>query len=452
MPASTRNFGPLGTLGTDAGLEGFCPEPGTITVLRAVLVHGRERLKDLIEKSDKIPDMMVRLQPGTGGSGIEREQFHRGILRNLLKGRRILVIADLTTPVPDDLSLVVMQEIRCPDLTPDMLSAALNILHGTEVTVPSGRLPDLDELRLAAIFAAPTSEAALAAIMRFRTPPQRGQTSVTLEDVHGQTEAVEMFDRSVEDLDGWCASEVAWAEVTASVLMSGPPGTGKSLLARAVAGPAAAHFVKTGYAECQKAGHQGDMLKALHAAANQAIAWAPSVFFLDEIDSFYSRGQSSNGYIVSVDNGLLTLLDRLNTTPAVIVIAAANFVENVDPAIVRAGRFDRHVHVGPLNKGGVRSMLHAELPPEFATDNLFDRLGDRLTGMTGAQIMGHFRESPEPRPPRVRGFERGAPHRGGGGCCSIAGSGRVVPDGNPRSGSSLDRTSRRLACGPYRAV
>ena len=383
----------LGALESNAGLDGLSPDPGTITVLRAAEVHERERLKDLIEQSDDIPDTMVRLQPGAGGGGIEREQFHREILKNLLKGRRVLVVADLTTPVPDDLSLVVMQEMRCPDLTPDMLSAVVTLLHGMEVTVPGGRLPDLDELRLAAIFAAPTPEAALATLMRFRAPQRRGQDAITLDSVHGQTEAVEMFDQLVDDLDGWRAGEIAWAEVTASVLMSGPPGTGKTLLAQAVAGSAAAHFVKTGYAECQKAGHQGDMLRALYAAADQAIVKSPSVFFVDEIDSFFSRAQSSNGYIVGVVNGLLTLLDRLNATPGVIVIAATNFVENVDPAITRAGRFDRHVQVGPLDRGGVRSMLRAELPPGLATDKLLDRLGDQLTGMTGAQIGGILREA-----------------------------------------------------------
>ena len=80
----------LGALETDAGLEGLCPDPGTITVLRAAQVHERERLKDLIEQSDDIPDMMVRMQPKAGGGGIEREQFRREVLKNLLKGRRII--------------------------------------------------------------------------------------------------------------------------------------------------------------------------------------------------------------------------------------------------------------------------------------------------------------------------------------------------------------------------
>ena len=178
----------------------------------------------------------------------------------------------------------------------------------------------------------PTPQAALVTLARFR-PPHERKDALTLDSVHGQTEAVVAFDQLVEDLDAWRAGEIAWHEVTSSVLLSGPPGTGKTLLAQAVAGSAAAHFVKTGYAECQKAGHQGDMLKALYAAADQAIAKAPSVFFLDEIDSFYCRGQSSNGYITGVVNGLLILLDRLNATPGMIVIAATNFVENVDPAI-----------------------------------------------------------------------------------------------------------------------
>ena len=135
------------------------------------------------------------------------------------------------------------------------------------------------------------------------------------------------------------------------------------------------------------------MLRALYAAAEQAISQAPAVFFLDEIDSFYRRAQSTNGYITGVVNGLLTLLDRLNATPGVIVVAATNFAENVDPAVVRAGRFDRHVIVEPLDRAGVRSMLSAELPPHLAKNAILDRFSDQLTGVTGAQLSSILRDA-----------------------------------------------------------
>lgn len=377
----------LGPLETD-----LLPGPGAITVLRAAHPYERERLEELIERSEANPDRVVRLQPKPDAGGLEREQFRRQVRKSSLKGARVVIIAEVSSPLPNDLSTAVERDVRCPEATGDMLAAILSILHDRAVAAPPEPLPALEELQLAAIFAAPTPEAALATLERVRSR-QEPRDLITLEDVHGQAEAVEAFDQLVDDLDAWRADEIEWREVTSSVLLTGPPGTGKTYLAQAVAGSAGVPFVKTGYAECQKFGHQGDMLRALYAAADQAISQAPAVFFLDEIDSFYNRAQSTNGYITGVVNGLLTLLDRLNATPGVIVIAATNYVENVDPAVIRSGRFDRHVTVGPLDRAGVRSMLSAELPPHLATDAILDRFGDQLTGVTGAQLASILREA-----------------------------------------------------------
>lgn len=377
----------LGPLETD-----LLPGPGAVTVLRAAHSYERERLEELIERSETVPDRVVRVQPKPDAGGLEREQFRRQVRKSLLKGARVVIIADVSSPLPDDLSTAVGRDLRCPEVTGGMIAAILSILHDRAVAAPPEPLPALEELQLAAIFAAPTPEAALATLERVRLR-QEPRDLITLEDVHGQAEVVEAFDQLVDDLDAWRADEIEWREVTSSVLLIGAPGTGKTHLAQAVAGSSGVPFVKTGYAECQKFGHQGDMLRALYAAADQAISQAPAVFFLDEIDSFYSRSQSTNGYITGVVNGLLTLLDRLNATPGVIVIAATNYVENVDPAVIRSGRFDRHVTVRPLDRAGVRSMLSAELPPHLATDAILDRFGDQLTGVTGAQLSSILREA-----------------------------------------------------------
>jgi SpoVK/Ycf46/Vps4 family AAA+-type ATPase len=357
-------LGPLQTEG-----EGLVPAPGAVTVLRAAHSYERERLEELIERSETVPDRVVRVQPKPDAGGLEREQFRRQVRKSLLKGARVVIIADVSSPLPDDLLAAVGRDVRCPEVTGDMLAAILSILHDRAVAAPPEPLPALEELQLAAIFAAPTAKAALATLERVRLR-QEPRDLITLEDVHGQVEVVEAFDQLVGDLDAWRADELEWREITTSVLLTGPPGAGKTYLAQAVAGSAGVPLVKTGYAECQKAGHQGDMLRALYAAANQAISQAPAVFFLDEIDSFYSRSQSTNGYITGVVNGLLTLLDRLNATPGLI-----------------------HVTVGPLDRAGVRAMLSAGLPPHLATDEILDRFGDQLTGTTGAQLASILREA-----------------------------------------------------------
>lgn len=133
------------------------------------------------------------------------------------------------------------------------------------------------------------------------------------------------------------------------------------MLAHAMAGSAGINFVKTSYSDCQKAGHQGDMLRELNAAADRAVASAPCGFFIDEIDSFYNRDISHKGYMIGVVNGLLTLIDRLAATEGVVLISATNDPRRVDPAVIRSGRFDRHIQVSAPDRAGIRAMLEAAL-------------------------------------------------------------------------------------------
>ena len=174
--------------------------------------------------------------------------------------------------------------------------------------------------------------------------------------------------------------------------MVGPPGTGKTLLAEALAGSAGITFVKTSYSDCQRHGHQGDFLRELNASADRASTGAPSVWFLDEIDSFHRRGQSVSGYMIGVINGLLTLVDKLSATEGVILIAATNDIDRVDTAVIRAGRYDRHIRVYPPDLGGVRVLLSSALADTISDEHL-DRLADQLLGKTGAELAALVRDA-----------------------------------------------------------
>ncbi|MCC5960485.1 MAG: AAA family ATPase [Rhodobacteraceae bacterium] len=229
-----------------------------------------------------------------------------------------------------------------------------------------------------------------------RAASQKTQTRVTLDDVHGQPKAVKALRRVVEDLWSYQSGAVKWSEVTKSFLLLGPPGTGKSMMAAGLAGSAGISFVKTSYSDCQKFGHQGDMLKALNTAVESAISAAPSVFFIDEIDSFHSRDRetgSRNGYIIGVVNGLLTQIDRLSATPGVILIAETNDAKRVDSAVIRPGRFDRHIHVGKPDRSGIRSMFEEPLSGLTVDPVEIDRLCDQLLGSSGAEIAALIRDA-----------------------------------------------------------
>ncbi|WP_210202994.1 AAA family ATPase, partial [Phaeovulum veldkampii] len=107
-------------------------------------------------------------------------------------------------------------------------------------------------------------------------------------------------------------------------------------------------------------------------------------------------------YMMGVVNGLLTLLDRLSATEGVILVAATNNVERVDTAVVRAGRYDRHIRVNPPDRGGVRTFLSSALAGTITEDHL-DRLADQMMGRTGAELTALVRDA------RTRARSEGKP-------------------------------------------
>ena len=198
----------------------------------------------------------------------------------------------------------------------------------------------------------------------------------------------------VDDLAQWRCGDLDWSEVTSSVLLYGPPGTGKTLLAQSLAGSTDIPLVATSYGDCQRAGHQGDFLRVLSEKVEQAVASAPCVFFLDELDSFSSRTKSNrnSGYVVAIVNSLLEHLTRLNETPGIIVVGATNHPGNVDPAVLRPGRFDLHIALDAPDKAGIKRMLEIELGNESSNFALAPML-DRLLGQSGAQIAAVVRDA-----------------------------------------------------------
>ncbi len=201
----------------------------------------------------------------------------------------------------------------------------------------------------------------------------------TLHDLSGYGEARTWGLELAEDLAAWKAGDLAWDAVDRGILLSGAPGSGKTSYAAALARTCCVPLILGSAGRWQATGHLGDMLKAMRKAFTEAAMQAPSVLLIDEFDSFTSRDDrtgSSDNYHRQVINALLELLDGAQSHEGVIVIGATNYPDIIDPALLRAGRLERHFSIA--------------LPDEAARHDIFrfylrgDLVNEVLGGVVSA--------------------------------------------------------------------
>jgi transitional endoplasmic reticulum ATPase len=178
------------------------------------------------------------------------------------------------------------------------------------------------------------------------------------------------------------------------VLLHGPPGTGKTMLARAVANESAARFFGINGPEIMGSAY-GESERRLRELFEQAAQSAPSIIFIDEIDSIAPKRQQVSGEAEKrLVAQLLTLLDGIEPRQNLVVIAATNRPEALDEALRRPGRFDREIVVGVPDEPGRREILgiHTRGMP-LAPDVDLDDLARRTYGFVGADIAALAREA-----------------------------------------------------------
>ncbi len=200
------------------------------------------------------------------------------------------------------------------------------------------------------------------------------------------------------------------------VLLFGPPGTGKTLLAKAVATESGANFIAIRGPEVLSK-WVGESEKAIRDVFRRAREVAPVVVFFDEIDAIApARGYSfDSGVTDRIVNQLLTEMDGLVPLNNVVVLAATNRPDIVDPALMRPGRFDRIIYVPPPDKDSRKQIFQVHLKKvPLANDVDIDRLADLTEGYTGADIaavvreavFAKLREKLEPGPVEWRHFQQ----------------------------------------------
>jgi cell division protease FtsH len=216
-------------------------------------------------------------------------------------------------------------------------------------------------------------------------------------DVAGADEAIEELQEIKEFLQSPGKFQAIGAKIPKGVLLYGPPGTGKTLLARAVAGEAGVPFYSISGSDFVEM-FVGVGASRVRDLFEQAKANAPAIVFVDEIDAVgRHRGAGFGGGHDEREqtlNQLLVELDGFDTKGGVIVIAATNRPDILDPALLRPGRFDRQIVVAQPDLAGRKGILrvHARGKP-FASDVDLDIIARRTPGFTGADLANVINEA-----------------------------------------------------------
>ena len=227
-------------------------------------------------------------------------------------------------------------------------------------------------------------------------PVLGGMSRVTFVDVAGADEAKQELSEVVEFLKDPLRFTELGARIPKGVLMVGPPGTGKTLLARAVAGEAGVPFFRMSGSEFVEM-FVGVGASRVRDLFDQAKRQSPCIVFVDEIDAV--GRQRRIGFGGAHDereqtlNQLLVEMDGFDTSTHVIVIAATNRADVLDPALLRPGRFDRHVTLDRPDVRGRRQIMdvHARNKPLDTTVDL-DVLARQTPGFTGADLANLLNE------------------------------------------------------------
>jgi cell division protease FtsH len=223
-----------------------------------------------------------------------------------------------------------------------------------------------------------------------RVKPQRikpaSNQAVTFADIAGVDEAKAELQEIVEFLREPKPFAKLGAKVPKGILLHGPPGTGKTLLAKAVANESGAQFFAQSAASFVEmfAGLGAARIRRLFAVARKH---EPAIIFIDELDAVGGRrGMDISGEKDQTLNQLLVEMDGFSSSGRVVVIAASNLLEKLDPALLRPGRFDRQVFVVPPDVKGRQGVLEVHTRDKPLEDVDLTLVAQQTSGLTGADL------------------------------------------------------------------
>ena len=268
------------------------------------------------------------------------------------QGAIIGIAADPDRMLPSDLVRLAEDRIALLPLGPEGVAAVIEAITGRKpppVGEEFGQAVTLGAL-VAGVRADLGGAGSLKRLHRLVGCDRSTRSVPSLADLHGLGAARAWGESLVADLRDYQAGRLAWeGGVDSGALISGPPGTGKTTFAKTLAATARVHFIATSYSEWQSngEGHLGHVTKAIRKVFAEARRRQPTIVFIDELDTLPARGSTTrrDDWWTSITNCLLEELDGFERREGVVVIAACNDPSRLDPALVRAGRLDRHIAI-----------------------------------------------------------------------------------------------------------
>ena len=322
----------------------------------------------------------------------------RGIIRidGLIRNNAGVAIGDMVmvkkVNAPPAEKVVVAPLEAVPPIDERYLADALEgipVTKGDNVIVPyfGGRLT-FQVTGLTPIAEAVLISQKTAFVISAKSEALRGVPQVTYEDIGGIKDEIQEVREMIElPLRHPEIFEKLGVEAPKGVLLYGPPGTGKTLLAKAVASESAAHFIPIGGPEIMSKFY-GESEARLREIFKEAKEKAPTIIFIDEIDSIAPKREEVTGEVEKrVVSQLLSLMDGLEARGKVIVIAATNRPNALDPALRRPGRFDREIEIRVPDKKGRFEILqiHTRHMP-LLQDVDIEKLASVSHGFVGADL------------------------------------------------------------------